>query len=153
MAVRFNPKLKLNGGSYIAPAGAEPFYKGQELAQVTEQEDFIELEKRVVFEEEGLTPLTLHRAATADVEAGAESTLKQPLLREEDLKPLPFESQSLDATKIDAAELLRLPRPQRVAVIQRMLEDTPVDTVAFLDKMKERMATYARIKLMTCFCV
>lgn len=149
MAVRFNPKLKLYGGSYIAPAGAEPFYKGQELAQVTEQEDFVELEKRVVFEEEGLTPLTLHRAATADVEAGADvspikqaGSLKQPLLGEQDLKPLPFESQSLDATKIDAAELLRLPRPQRCAVIQRLLEDTPVDAVAFLDKIRERMVTY-----------
>lgn len=154
MAVRFNPKLKLYGGSYIAHAGAEPFYKGQELAQVTEQEDFIELEKRVVFEEEGLTPLTLHRAATAaaDVEAGADGvhikhteSLKQPLLGEEDLKLLPFESQSLDATKIDAAELLRLPRPQRCAVIQRLLESTPVDSVAFLDKIKQRMVTYVGV--------
>ena len=152
MAVRYNPftKLKLHGGSYIAPAGAEPFYKGQELAQVTEQEDFVELEKRVVYEEEGLTPLTLHRAA--DVEAGGDVTksitsLKQPLLSddapfESPQKLLPFESQSLDTTKIDAAELLRLPRPQRIAVIQRLLEDTPVDSVAFLDKIRQRMDTY-----------
>ncbi len=160
MAVRYNPftKLKLHGGSYIAPAGAEQFYKGQELAQATEREDFVELEKHVVYEEEGLTPLQVHRAAAgkpvADVEAGAEGTLyggghlpSMPMTSSADdddltTKLLPIESQSLDKTKVDAKQLLRLPRAQRVAFIQRLLEDKPVDESTYLDKIHERMVTY-----------
>lgn len=159
MAVRYNPftKLKLHGGSYIAPAGAEQFYKGQELAQATEREDFVELEKHVVYEEEGLTPLAVHRAAAgkpvADVEAGTEAkpygsaVHHHPMMTmagDDDLttKLLPIESQSLDKTKVDAKQLLRLPRAQRCAVIQRLLEDKPIDSVAFLDKIHEHMVTY-----------
>lgn len=42
MAVRFNPfgGTKQHGGSWIGPAGAEPFYHGQELVDCTAQEDF-----------------------------------------------------------------------------------------------------------------